>query len=71
MKTKLTKQMEQALVADALHKRKHPALEVCYWHTEPNCGAKLKPIDEITLLCNVCNRFWFSHHLQEKRTEDW
>ena len=35
MKTKLTKQMEQALVADALRKRKHPALEVCYWHTEP------------------------------------
>ena len=34
MKTKLTKQMEQALVADALHKGKHPALEVLYWHTE-------------------------------------
>ncbi len=34
MKTKLTKQMEQALVADALKKGKHPALEVLYWHTE-------------------------------------
>ena len=34
MKTELTKQMEQALVADALHKGKHPALEVLYWHTE-------------------------------------
>ena len=22
-------------------------------------------------LCNVCNRFWFFHHLQEKGTEDW
>lgn len=35
------------------------------------CGAKLKPIDEITLFCNTCNRFWFFNHLQEKGTEDW
>lgn len=45
--------------------------EYFYGYKCPYCGAKLKPIDEITLLCNTCNRLWFFHHLQEKGTEDW
>ena len=47
------------------------APEYFYGYKCPYCGTKLKPIDEMTLLCNVCNRFWFFHHLQEKGTEDW
>lgn len=33
MKTQQTKDMEQALIRDALRKGKHPALEVPYAHT--------------------------------------
>ncbi len=33
MKTQQTKDMEQALIRDALRKGKHPALEVPYIHT--------------------------------------
>lgn len=33
MKTQQTKDMEQALISDALRKGKHPALEVRYYHT--------------------------------------
>lgn len=33
MKTQQTKDMEQALIKDALRKGKHPALEVPYAHT--------------------------------------
>lgn len=36
-------------------------IKCLYWRC-PYCNTKLKPIDNSTLLCNVCNRFWFFRH---------
>ena len=44
MKTQKTKDMEKALVNDALRKGKHPALEVPYYHTTNIGGGIYCPI---------------------------
>lgn len=47
MKTQLTKKMEHALVADALKKGKHPALEVQYWHSESIGALTYRPVGQV------------------------
>jgi hypothetical protein len=47
MKTQLTKKMEHALVADALKKGKHPALEVQYWHSESIGASTYRPVGQV------------------------
>lgn len=42
MKTQQTKDMEQALIRDALRKGKHPALEVPYAHISNAMKKQLK-----------------------------
>lgn len=56
MKTQLTKKMEHALVADALKKGKHPALEVKYWHTESIGAFTYRPVGQVEYIDAVIEK---------------
>ena len=48
--------MERALVADALKKRNHPALEVKYWHTESIGAFTYRPVGQVEYIDAVIEK---------------
>lgn len=48
--------MERALVADALKKGKHPALEVKYWHTESIGAFTYRPVGQVEYIDAVIEK---------------